>query len=398
MNIVHVDDFAHPDAGYEINLLTRLQVKQGHQVTIVAGELNKLPTTLTNFFGRDNIAERDERFRRETGVQIVRIPLHAYYSGRALFHRTIYSAIEAIAPDVTFVHGMESVIGMEFALRARSLPYPIVLDSHSVEMASVNRLRNLFRVVYKTFVAPAIIKQDIPVIRIVDSDYVEKCLGVPLSHTTLLSFGTDTDFFQPDKEARAQFRAEHAIPEDAFLVLYAGKLDIGKGGQLLAEAVKAQFAASPRREIVFIVVGNIDGSYGENVEKTFSASANRILRFSTQRYFDLARFYQAADLALFPKQCSVSFFEAQACGLPVLFEENEINVQRTAYGNALTFQPGSVEDFRAKLMDLWQMSPEKYSAMGREARRYVADNYNYVPIAQKFTDVLRLAIQKWKKR
>lgn len=396
MKIVHVDDFAHPDAGYEINLLSRLQVKQGHEVTIVTGELDKLPATLTGFFGTDNMVERDERFRRETGVKIVRIPLHAYYSGRAVFHRKIYAAIAGLSPDAVFVHGMESLTGIEFTLFSNSLPYPIVLDSHSVEMASVNRLRGYFRLFYRTFIAPLIVKRGIPVIRIVDSDFVEKCLGVPLSRTTLLSFGTDTDFFRPNRDARIRFREQHGISQGAFVVLYAGKLDAAKGGQLLADAVRERLTLNGR-EIVFVVVGNTAGEYGAQVEKTFAASNNRIIRLPTQRYYDLAQFYQGSDLALFPRQCSVSFFEAQSCGLPVLFEENEINQQRKAYGNATTFNPGDIADFRGKLLSLCQMANAEYAGMGTSARRYVVDNYNYVPIAQKFTDILAAAAAEYRK-
>lgn len=397
MKIVHVDDFTHPDAGYEINLLSRLQVKQGHEVTIVTSELDKLPATLTDFFGTHNIAERDERFHREAGVRIIRIPLHGYYSGRAIFYRKIYATIADLSPDVVFVHGMESLTGMEFTLFSNSLPYPIVLDSHSVEMASVNRLREYFRIFYKNFIAPVIVKRGIPVIRIVDSDFVEKCLGVPISRTALLSFGTDTDFFRPDRNARARFREQHCISQDAFVVLYAGKLDAAKGGQFLADAIQERLPVDGR-EIVFVVIGNTAGDYGDQVEKTFVASANHVIRLPTQRYADLALFYQGADLALFPRQCSVSFFEAQSCGVPVLFEENEINRQRTAYGNATIFNPGDIADFREKLVSLCKMPDAEYSQMSANARRYVVDNYNYVPIAQKFTDVLAAAAAAYQKK
>lgn len=49
MRFVHVEDFVHPNAGYQINLLTRLQASQGHEVIIVAGALDKIPTFLTSF-------------------------------------------------------------------------------------------------------------------------------------------------------------------------------------------------------------------------------------------------------------------------------------------------------------------------------------------------------------
>ena len=62
MKIVHIEDFVHPDAGYQLNSLAPLQHLQGHDVTIVTAELDKVPDFLTNFFGRENIEQRDRQF------------------------------------------------------------------------------------------------------------------------------------------------------------------------------------------------------------------------------------------------------------------------------------------------------------------------------------------------
>ena len=53
MKFLHVEDFFHPDAGYQLNLLARLQVKQGHRVIIIASELDKSPDFLKSFFGNN---------------------------------------------------------------------------------------------------------------------------------------------------------------------------------------------------------------------------------------------------------------------------------------------------------------------------------------------------------
>ena len=92
----------------------------------------------------------------------------------------------------------------------------------------------------------------------------------------------------------------------------------------------------------------------------------------------------------------MSFFEVQSCGLPVLFEENEINDLRATKQNAFTFALESVEDFRAKLVDLAARSSGEQREYSRNARNYVLENYDFVPIAQQFTDVLERAIRQWR--
>jgi glycosyltransferase involved in cell wall biosynthesis len=398
MRIVHVEDFFHPDAGYQVNLLSRLQTLDGHQVTVVTAELQKIPSFLTAFFGKDNIPEKDAAFERETGVKIVRVPIFGFWSGRAIFYPRVFKKVAAAQPDVVFVHGEDTFTGMSFITLAKRLKYPLVLDCHMLEMASQNRFREQFRAFYRRFITPIILRENIPLIRVVDSDYVQKCLGIPLSHTDLLSFGTDTAHFSPNAQARQALRAQYGFGQDAFLVLYAGKLDETKGGKFLAEAVAAKFPEARGRPIELLVVGNADGAYGAEVEKLFAGSANKLVRLPTQRYFDLAKFYQAADLAVFPKQCSMSFFEAQSCGVPILFEENEINVQRAQANNAFLFQAGSVQGFRQQIERLASLPESQYAEIGNNARNYVLANYDYVPIARRFTAVLERALAAWRSK
>jgi glycosyltransferase involved in cell wall biosynthesis len=398
MRIVHVEDFFHPDAGYQVNLLSRLQTVDGHDVTVVTAELQKIPSFLTAFFGKDNIPEKDAAFERETGVKIVRVPIFGFYSGRAIFYPRVFKQVAAVQPDVVFVHGEDTFTGMSFISLAKRLKYPLVLDCHMLEMASQNPFREYFRAFYKRFMTPIILREKIPLIRVVDSDYVQKCLGIPLSHTDLLSFGTDTAHFSPNSESGRALRANYGLSQEAFLVLYAGKLDETKGGKFLAEALAKKFPQGGGRPIEFLVVGNADGAYGEEVEKIFAGSANKLVRLPTQRYFDLAKFYQAADLAVFPKQCSMSFFEAQSCGVPILFEENEINVQRAAHDNAFLFAPGSIEGFRQQIERLANLPEAQYSELRNNARSYVLTNYDYVPIARRFTAVLERAVAAWRSK
>jgi glycosyltransferase involved in cell wall biosynthesis len=396
MRIVHIEDFVHPDAGYQLNSLAPLQRAQGHEVTIVTAELDKVPEDLTAFFGRENIAERDLQFERETGVRIVRLPLLGFYSGRAIFAPGLVRTVNRLRPDVAFVHCEDTVTGMTFICLSRWLRYPIVLDCHMLEMASQNRFREYFRKFFKAFITPVIIKENIPLIRVVDSDFVEKCLGIPLSKTDLLSFGTDTRLFAPNAKTRSEMRRELGLSEEAFVIMYAGKLEEIKGGKFLADVLKGRFPECNGMPIEILVIGNATGSYGAEVEAVLSLSENKIIRRPTAKFRELARYYQCIDLAVFAKQCSMSFFELQSCGVPVLFEANEINNSRCVDSNAFCFQPGSVEDFRSKIIALASTAQPTYQTFRDKSRNYILENFDYVPIAERFTNVLRRAIEAWK--
>lgn len=386
MRIIQIEDYFHPEAGYQINILSKYLAKFGHEVVIISSEMKKIPKKLTTFFGVENIKEKDDAYSRKYGVRIVRLPLHAYVSGRAIFGIELFKTIQVERPDIVFVHGNDTLTGMRYLLQSRKLGYPLVMDSHMLEMASNNHFNKIYRMIYRTVFTPMIIRRNIPVIRTQNDPYVERCLGIPLKQCPWISVGSDTLLFHPDLASREEFRKKHQISKDAFVVIYAGKLDEEKGGLLLANAIKEKFLAS--KEVVFLIVGKTNGEYGKQVENILTLSKNRVLRFQTQKYQDLAQFYQASDLSVFPRQCSLSFYDAQACGLPVLSENNAINIDRNSHNNGFCFLSEDTEDLRNKLQDILTISIEEFRKMSYAAINFVNKNFNYENIARKYESVI----------
>ncbi|QIL39212.1 glycosyltransferase family 4 protein [Pedobacter sp. HDW13] len=398
MKFVHVEDFFHPNAGYQLNLLTKLQVEQGHDVTIVASEMQKMPDFLTSFFGKDNIEEKDKQFTERTGVKVVRHPIYRFYSGRSIFKPGLHKKIRSLKPDVLFMHNEDTLTGIKLLWAYKRMNVPYVLDCHMLEMASENKFSEYFRKFYRKFVTPIILKNNIPLIRVVDSDFVQKHYHIPLEKTKLLSFGTDVNYFKPDSELKQKFRAELKIEKDDYVVLYAGKLDVSKGALQFAEAIKNKIELE-NRAIKFVIVGNsLDNEYGKKVDSILQASENNILRFPTQNYYELVRFYQLADVAVYPRQCSMSYFEAQACGLPVVLEENEINIERASNKKGIIFSEGSVEEFRQAIFTFGSMPKEEFSIYKNNSVKNIVDNFNFVNVAQKFTDIMLDEYHKFKNR
>lgn len=386
MKIVHVEDFFYPDAGYQINVLPKYLAKFGHEQVIITSEMDKIPDNLTQFFGRENIEERDRSYEEKHHVKIIRLPLHGFVSGRAIFSGKLISAIKGLSPEVLYIHGNDTLTGIRLLLARKKLNCRIVTDSHMLEMASRNPFNNYFRRFYKTLITPILIKEQIPIIRTQDDNYVEKHLGIPLSQAPWISYGSDTAFFHADSQIKEDFRSQYQIASDALICVYAGKLDEHKGGMFLAESLSKKL--NTEQPIVFIIVGNTNGEYGEAVEKSFSQSENQILRFPTQKYQKLAQFFQVADFALFPKQCSLSFYDAQACGLPVLLEDNNINLDRTSHYNGWTFKANSKLSLRDSLKMIASLDKEKRQEYSQNALHYILEHYNYEDKAREYEKIL----------
>lgn len=387
MKIINIVDFFHPNAGYENNILPKYLVKRGHKVIIITAKIDKVPEEYITFFGKDNIDKEDEDFYKKTGVEIIRVPVKCFISGRAWFTNEIFKTIECINPDLLFLCGNDTLFSMQYLLRYRKKRIPLLLDSHMLEMASKNPFNKLFRLVYKKIFTPIIIKNKLQVIRVQDDTYVERCLGIPLNQAPFISFGSDTLIFHPDNNMREKFRLENKIEKHDFVIVYAGKLDEEKGGKMLAEAFLEKFDTN--RRVVLLVVGNTKGKYGEEIENIFKKSENRVIRFPTQKYADLAQFFQASDLAIYPKQCSLTFYDAQACGLPVVSEDNNININRLKFGNGFNFKANSIQDFREKIALCANMDEVKYNEMKENAYNFIKNNYDYENIVDKYLEIMK---------
>lgn len=383
MKIVNVEDYFIPDAGYQINIIPKYLAKFGHEVYIVTCVPDKLKKSTSGFFTTENLAERDRMYTEKTGVKIIRVkPLsNTLISGRIIESPAFYKTVKELKPDVVYVHGNDTVTGIRY-IKKKKLPFALITDSHMLKMASLNRFSRYFQLFYKKFVTPDIIKKNITVIRTQDDDYVESALGIPLSRAPWISYGTDTDLFHPDEDVKKAFREEHGIPEDSFVFICTGKLDEAKGGLILAEAFKEKFASV--KDVTLVTVGNMNGDYGEKVKETFAGSANRIINFPTQKYWDLGKFYQMADACVFARQCSLSFYDAQGCALPIISEDNNINVDRNSHGNGLCFKAEDVSSFREKIEEMLNMSAADFAVMKENSYRFITENYNYEDKAREY--------------
>ncbi len=392
MKILHIDETFHPAYGYQVNPLAKFQQKQGHDVTIMTVDGDHLYPVF-KAFGDDgsSVLADDADYTAATGVKIVRIPTKGYIMSRAVYSGVLFKKIRELAPDVIFVHCIETLTGMRFLLKKKE--YPLLFDSHMLQMASANRFAKLYERVFRTVFTGIVKKHGYYVIRTQDDDYVNSHLGIPEELTPFISFGTDTLLFKPSAEVRAQFRKDHGIAGDDFVVVYTGKLTKEKGGKLLAEAF--QQPLDTERNIVLVVVGTPPSNeYGQEVKAMLEQAAVRVLTFPTQKYTDLAQFYQMGDLSVFPRQCSMSFYDAQACGLPVLSEDNNVNVDRCTHGNGSNFAAEDVDSFRAGIAMYANMPQEQLQKLREAAVAFISEGYNYENIASQYTDYLVKAMQK----
>lgn len=395
IKVLNIVDEFHPDAGYENNVLSKFMVKLGYDYQI-------LTTTFVDgnnymdFLGTDNIAEKDQIFTKNTGVKITRLHIKKRISGRAIWNfKDFLKTIDAINPDILFFCGNDTLIFIRYILKFKrqikkgTHKYKIIADSHMLDMASRNRLRKIFYIFYKLFVTPILIKAKIKIIRVQDDKFVQKRLGIPLSQCPFLSFGTDTTVFYKNDVIKKENKKRLNICDDAFVFLYAGKINESKGGMLLAESLFKKIHA--KKPIAFVVLANAKNDYEKMVIEKLRNSENEVLVLDTVPYSSLWFYYQMTDVAIFPKQCSLSFYDLQACGVPVILENNNINRDRLKFENGFIYD-GTVIGLRNVIKQVIELdSIESYSL---NAVKFIQNEYDYRKISLQYDVIFKNLLTK----
>lgn len=397
MRILHIDDTFHPNFGYQCNPLAKFQKKAGNEVFIICPEAKYIYSVYHSFgeYG-EHLDQDDAKYEKDTGVKIVRVKAKGYIQGRLNYDKKdLLNAIYAIDPDVILAHCMETLTAM-YVMRKLRHKFPMAFDSHMLSMASKNKLSKVFDIGYRLLFTPIIKKEKYTVIKTQNDDYVHAHLGVPKELSQFISFGTDVLLFSVDKEAKKHFLQDKHLPEDTFVITSTGKMTESKDGMLLAKTVKEKFAGD--REVAVVVVADFSGEYEKCVKAELDASENHVFFYPVQQYTQLPWFYQIADVTVFPKQCSMSFYDAQSCGCPVISEKGHVNEERNSHGNGLCFERGSVEDFRRQIQSLLDMPQEEYQKMRSNSYEFVTKNYSYETIAAQYTAVLEQAVDAFNKK
>jgi glycosyltransferase involved in cell wall biosynthesis len=127
--------------------------------------------------------------------------------------------------------------------------------------------------------------------------------------------GVNTKKFYPNRKARSLIRHELSIPEDAFVLLFLGRLNTDKG--ILDLALAYARIASQNPDLWLLIVGPDEESLTPPIREICAESMSNVVfvnyTSSPESYFN------AADLFCLPSYregFGTSVIEAAACGIP----------------------------------------------------------------------------------
>jgi glycosyltransferase involved in cell wall biosynthesis len=154
-------------------------------------------------------------------------------------------------------------------------------------------------------------------------------LGMEPDKVHVIYPGLDTSHFKPaDAGTRASARQHLGLPQEAFVIVYAGRIDRTKGIDTLLHAFKTLTASGKQSHLVIAGSPTISTQTGQPTldSLTYLRELERIAHSDhcswVGHLLDVRPLYHAADVAVVPSRWGEPFgravIEPMSCGIPVL--------------------------------------------------------------------------------
>jgi len=392
MKIAHVISYFQPMLGYQEYYLAKEQQRMGHEVHILTSDryyplegiwpkLGKRVKGYGNF--------------NEFGLRVHRLQC-VFEAGTYCLVRGLRRELEAIKPDVVHAHEIYTLTPSLPALYKRKMRYRYIVDTHSF----MPRTHYIDKIIYQTLkrgiFRSAFAQADV-VVAIADNCrkwFLDEFPYIPPRQVIVIPLGADHREFRPNRVMRRDVRIDLMIQQDEKLLIYAGKITPSKDLHVLLQACRILLTWGTIVKVLLIGIGSREYTHRlVNMTHRWGLGKHVIFHDPVSNS-ELSKFFNAADVGVWPGSRSIAIIEAMASGLPVVVPENDPSEEYPyahnakyylKYHNGLSFTRGDSKELAFHLKQL--VSDEKMRRkMSCRSRRLVKEEMNWNLIAKSFID------------
>jgi glycosyltransferase involved in cell wall biosynthesis len=206
-------------------------------------------------------------------------------------------------------------------------------------------------------------------------DVATRFFGVPRRKLKLQGLGTDTELFRPaetelEKSIRSETRRRLGYSDDDAVYVYTGRFSEDKNPLVLARAVDRLSRDGGRFHALFV-------GGGAQARQILESQNCTVLPFTT--HSKLADIYRAADVAVWPRQESMSMLDAAASGLPLIVSDRIGDMDRVA-GNGVVYREDDLDSMCLEVERLSQAALRRQ--LGATGRDKMVTRYSWASIAR----------------
>ena len=385
MKIVLISSFYSEGMGYTENSLPKAFGILGHDTHVITSDLNVYGTSkdyLKNYLNFLGPSKQPIGEYMSDGFTVHRLPSIMIF-GYVLISG-LSKKLRELNPEIVHNTEVGSLQTFVVAFNKLFMPFRSFAESHqhmsvlnpAIRVKKHNFIPRLFFWMTRTLpikIASLTIEKCYAISP--DCyDVAETCYGIPKCKLMVQSLGTDSQLFHPvinedEIKDRRNLRRELGYAEDDIVCIYTGRFTEDKNPLLLAKAV-----SSLGNQWHSLFVG--EGPQRKTISQEPSTT---ILPF--MKHTDLARLYRGADIAVWPKQDSMSMLDAASSGLPLVVSD-QIGEMERVLDNGYVYTEDDIVSLCETLLKL--ADRKKRLELGRCGRLKIVDKFSWIIVAKRY--------------
>jgi 1,2-diacylglycerol 3-alpha-glucosyltransferase len=312
LSCFYVDGFA-----YQENELVRQNVKDGHEVTVIAS---------TESFGEDRHLTYVEpsTYLGRDGAQVVRLPYRSFLPHKLMrklrMHSNVLKLLQRIRPEVILFHDL---CGWELHAVARykreNPSVRLFVDSHEDVYNSARGFvsKHILHGLYYRWIITRCRRhfEKVLCVSLETMDFVRQMYGVPVEQLEFYPLGGRVFEDNEYLVRRELGRRDAGVEPDQVLLVQTGKMGTRKK---LLETLQA-FIDEPSGSLRLVIAGSLDEDLRSKAEAII-ASDSRISFLGWRTSDDLVNLLCAADMYVQPGTQSATMQMALCARCPVILD------------------------------------------------------------------------------
>lgn len=392
MRIARIVQYFQPKFGYaDFYLMDRFR-RLGHDVCVITSDLYSPDV---NVFSSSAERKTTAGKHYEYGLLVYRLPTLFELDAQPVNFLGFKKVLKDFKPDVVHSNDLFWSITLVSAHYKRNFGYKLFVDSitGTFNPAGYKRLAaSAFKLVFKGYLRKNVDK--FFAISEGSMRWLSKNFSVPREFIEVIPLGADTALFKSDYKLRQITRENLGFATDEIVLIYSGKIVPSKDIGILIKALALVVSASLKK-VKLLIIGNGPKKYLiylKNLIETNNIKENIIFIPTVDRKL-LPNYYNAADIAVWPGDPSISIIEAMATGLPIILcsyqfprEDAYDTSHLLKQGNGLSFPRGNPISLARCIKELVE-NEKLRKEMGKNSRKLVENELNWDIIATKYLEI-----------
>lgn len=311
MKIVHVMTWYIDNMGYQENFLPYEQSELGFDVQIICC------ADFPEFDGLD-MNKIEPGTYSDKGIIIHRLPCKIV-KGR-IFLKGLKSKLKELNPDIVQSHGTFMISTIQTVLWQKEMNYNLFIDDHSHEnnFFLYSFQKKYFKLFYKIYGER--VKKFMPVTYSA-KEIIKDIIGMPDDKISMVHLGANSELFRYSPEKLGEIRKEMGF-NDEILILSTGKFSQSKDVHILIEAF--HLISQIHNNVRLMLMGSFPDDYLKEIKNLINKYSlnDKIIFKDFVKNKDLNKYYNSADIGVWPGDHSITVIEAVSSGLPVIVPSN----------------------------------------------------------------------------